>query len=116
MKFTIRREQLLKSINNVMNAISSRAAIPILTGIKINVEQKGITLTGSDSNISIESFIPTEENGMTYIEEIEEGSIVFQAEYFPEIVRKLPEQTVKFETDSLFNIKIRSGNAVFNLN
>lgn len=116
MRFIIQRNQLLMSINNVMKAISSRTAIPILTGIKIEAEQKGITLTGSDSNISIESFIPTEENGIINIEEIEQGSIVIQARYFPEIIRKLPEEKVKIETDTQFNMKIRSGNAEFNLN
>lgn len=116
LKIIIQREKLLLSINDVTKAISSRATIPILTGIKIDVENRGITLTGSDSNISIKSFIPTEEDGLTNLEVIEEGSIVLQAQYFPEIIRKLPESTVKIETFSQFNVKIRSGNAEFNLN
>src|SRR5690625_1030730 len=116
MKFVINRDRLLKSLNDVMKAISSRAAIPILTGIKIEADQQGIILTGSDSNISIESFIPIEENGKVHIQEIRPGQVVLQASYFPEVIRKLPEKTVAVEVDEQLNVKIASGNALFNLN
>lgn len=66
MKFMIQREQLIASVQNVMKAISSKTAVQILTGMKINAEQHGITLTGSDSDISIESFIPAEEDGTCF--------------------------------------------------
>src|SRR5690625_4777615 len=116
MRFVIKRNILMKSIQEVTAAISSRAAIPILTGIKISVSDQGITLTGSDSDISIESFIPAEENGHVNIEQIEEGSIVLQAEYFPNIIRKLPEREVEIEKDDHLRVTIRSGKAEFNLN
>lgn len=116
MKFIIQRQQLMNSIQQVMKAISSRAAIPILTGMKIEASKNGISLTGSDSDISIESYIPIEEDGTVYIEQIEEGSIVLQANYFPDIIRKLPENTVEIEADDDLNVTIRSGHAEFNLN
>jgi len=116
MKFTIQRDQLIDSVQDVMKAISSRTAIPILTGMKIEAKQHGITLTGSDSDISIESYIPSEENGMVNVEDIEEGSIVLQAKYFPDIVRKLPEQHVEIVADENLKVTIRSGKAEFSLN
>ncbi|WP_096272245.1 DNA polymerase III subunit beta [Paucisalibacillus globulus] len=116
MKFTIQRDQLIDSVQDVMKAISSRTAIPILTGMKIEAKQHGITLTGSDSDISIESYIPAEENGMVNVEDIEEGSIVLQAKYFPDIVRKLPEQHVEIVADENLKVTIRSGKAEFSLN
>lgn len=116
MKFIIQRDQLIASIQDVMKAISSRTVVPILTGMKIEVKQHGITLTGSDSDISIESYIPAEEDGNVNVEQIEEGSIVLQAKYFPDIVRKLPEKTVEIEADENLKVTIRSGKAEFNLN
>lgn len=116
MKFTIQRSELTKSIQDVMKAISNRAAIPILTGMKLEASTKGVILTGSDSDISIESFILAEEDGIINIEDIEPGSIVLQARYFSEIIRKLPETTVAIQTDEQMNIKIQSGSAEFNLN
>lgn len=116
MKFTIQREQLIDSVQDVMKAVSSRTTIPILSGIKVEVNEEGIRLTGSDSDISIESFIPAEENGIVYVENIEPGSIVLQAKYFPEIVRKLPEKTVEIETEGHLKVTIRSGGSEFHLN
>lgn len=116
MKFTIQRDQLIDSVQDVMKAISSRTAIPILTGMKIEAKQHGITLTGSDSDISIESYIPAEEEGIVNVEDIEEGSIVLHAKYFPDIVRKLPEQHVEINVDESLKVTIRSGKAEFNLN
>lgn len=116
MKFVIQRDRLLASIQDVVKAISSRTAIPILTGMKIEAKEDGITLTGSDSDISIESFIPKEEDGIVYVEQIEPGSIVLQAKYFPEIVRKVPMNAVEIESDTQLNVTIRSGSAEFKLN
>ncbi|ASN03791.1 DNA polymerase III subunit beta [Virgibacillus necropolis] len=116
MKFTIQRDKLITSVQDVMKAISSRTAIPILTGMKIEAKANGITLTGSDSDISIQSFIPAEEDGIVHVEDIEVGNIVLQARYFPDIVRKLPEKTVEITTDENLKITIRSGKAEFNLN
>ncbi|RLL41731.1 DNA polymerase III subunit beta [Oceanobacillus piezotolerans] len=116
MKFIIQRDQLISSVQDVMKAISSRTVIPILTGIKIEAKKHGISLTGSDSDISIESYIPAEEDDVVNVEQIEEGSIVLQAKYFPDIVKKLPEKTVEIECDESLKVTIRSGKAEFNLN
>jgi len=116
MKFTIQKDLLLESIQHVMKAISSRVTIPILTGIKIEATNEGIKLTGSDSDISIESFIPTEENGIIHVENIQPGSIVVQSKYFPDIIRKLPLKTVEINTTDEFKVNIISGGSEFHLN
>ncbi|GLO64218.1 MULTISPECIES: DNA polymerase III subunit beta [Oceanobacillus] len=116
MRFTIQRDKLINGVSNVMKAISARTVIPILTGMKIEVKNHGVTLTGSDSDISIEYYIPTEEEGIIHVENIEEGTIILQAKYFPDIVRKLPESTVDIVVDDQLNVRITSGKAEFNLN
>ena len=68
MKFSIQRDRLIQSVQDVMKAISPRTTIPILTGIKITATSEGVTLTGSDSDVSIESFIPNEEDGNQLVE------------------------------------------------
>lgn len=116
MKFIISRDALISSVQDVIKAISSRTAVPILTGMKIKAQADGITLTGSDSDISIESFIPQEEDGIVHVEEIEAGDIIIQARYFPDIIRKLPNPMVEISTDENMQVKIRSGEAEFQLN
>lgn len=116
MHFIIQKDQLVKSVQDVMKAVSVRTTIPILTGIKIVANSEGVTLTGSDSDISIESFIPSEEDGNEIIRMIQPGSIVLQAKYFSEIVKKLPKDTVEIHVENHFSTQIKSGKSEFNLN
>ncbi len=115
MKFIIQKDNLVQGVQDVMKAITSRTTIPILTGIKIVATEEGVTLTGSDSDISIESFIPKEENDSVIVEIQRSGSIVLQAKFFSEIVKKLPTSQVELEVDNLQTV-IRSGKSEFNLN
>ncbi|MER2127564.1 DNA polymerase III subunit beta [Solibacillus sp. FSL H8-0523] len=115
MKFDILRDRLLDGLNDVMKAVSSKTTIPILTGIKIDVTNEGVSLTGSDADITIQTFIPVEENGQQIINITETGSIVLQARMFNEIIRKLPTNEVEIEITNNFATTIRSGKSEFNL-
>ncbi|MDD9782543.1 DNA polymerase III subunit beta [Priestia megaterium] len=116
MKFIIQKDYLVQSVQDVMKAVSSRTTIPILTGIKIVATEEGVTLTGSDSDISIESFIPNEEEGKEIVDIQKPGSVVLPARFFSEIVKKLPKDIVELDVQSHFLTIIRSGKAEFNLN
>ncbi|MED0666755.1 DNA polymerase III subunit beta [Bacillus badius] len=116
MKFSIQKDRFAQSVQDVLKAISSRTTIPILTGIKIDATEEGIKLTGSDSDISIESFIPQEEEGKALVDIQQTGSIVLNARFFNEIVKKLPSEKAEIEVISSFQTVIRSGQAEFSLN
>ncbi|MDW0118878.1 DNA polymerase III subunit beta [Sporosarcina thermotolerans] len=115
MKFEIMRDWLLEGLNDVMKAISQKVANPILTGVKIDVSEKGLTMTGSDSDITICTFIPIEEDGEQIIRVIEPGSIILQAKVFSEIVRKLPTNSVTIEIENGMQTHIKSGKSEFHL-
>ncbi|MGG0656108.1 DNA polymerase III subunit beta [Rummeliibacillus pycnus] len=115
MKFDIMRDRLLDGLNDVMKAVSSKTTIPILTGIKIDVSTNGMTLTGSDADITIQTSIPVEEDGEQLIQVAEPGSIVLQARMFNEIIRKLPTNDVEIEVSENFQTRIRSGKSDFHL-
>ncbi|MDF2902738.1 MAG: polymerase subunit beta [Bacillus sp. (in: firmicutes)] len=116
MRFIIQRDRLVQSVQDVMKAVTSRTTIPILTGIKIVATNEGVTLTGSDSDISIESFIPKEESNDEIVEVKQTGSIVLQAKFFSEIVKKLPTDSVEIHVENHLQTVIRSGKSEFNLN
>ncbi|GAB3797760.1 DNA polymerase III subunit beta [Virgibacillus kimchii] len=116
MKFIINRQKLISGLQDVMKAVSSRTVVPILTGVKLEATKQGITLIGSDSDITIKYFIPAEEDDKVIAEVIEEGSIVLHAKYFPDIIRKLPEETVEIEMAEQLKVGIRSGKSRFHLN
>ena len=115
MKFTINRSAFIKELNNVQRAISSKTTIPILTGLKLDVNTDAITLTGSDADISIETTIPASDDNNTLVVE-DAGSIVLPARFFSEIVKKLPEDTMTVNVVDGFQTQITSGAASFTIN
>lgn len=115
MKFKIRRKELLQNIQDVTSVISSKTVIPILSGLKIDVKSEQITLTGSNSDITIQTTIPHIIDEEEVITNIETGSIVLPVPQFPEIISKLPEDIVDITVEENYKTIIRSGTAVFTL-
>lgn len=109
MKLNILKEHLNESIQHVSKAISSRTTLPILSGIKIDATAKGVTLTASDTDISIQSFIPVEQGSEQIVQLHTEGSVVLPAKFFTEIIKKLPSEQIELEVVNLFQTVIRSG-------
>ncbi|PGS54399.1 DNA polymerase III subunit beta [Bacillus sp. AFS041924] len=116
MKFTVQKDYLVKAVQDVMRAVSSRTTIPILTGIKLVVTNEGLTFTGSDSDISIESYLPTILDDQQLVDVKRTGSIVLNARYFSDIVKKLPSDFVELESDNNYVTTIRAGKTEFSLN
>lgn len=109
MKLTIAKNELNQAIQNVAKAIAARPTIPILGGIKIDVTHQAVTLTASDTDISIQNFIPVEQNGQIIADIEKPGSVVLPAKFVVEIVKKLPSDQVSIEVSQHFQTLIRSG-------
>lgn len=112
MKFVIKKEILLESLNNASKAISTKNLIPILTGIKFDLKKDGLYLYASDTDISIRTFIPKDK--LTDL--IEEGSIVIGGKYIVEIIRKLPSTDISIEVIDGYKMIVSTDNTEFNLN
>lgn len=116
MHIIINREYLAQAVGQVAKAVSSRTTIPILTGIKFSLTNDECILTGSDSDISIQTTIPLEKDEKEIVKVVKLGNIVLPSKYLTEIVKKLPDAQVEIEVIDQFVTVIRSGNAEFNLN
>lgn len=115
MKVTLNRSVFIQELATVQRAISSKTTIPILTGVKIELKDSGLTMTGSNADISIETFLKSSnEKAQMQIEST--GAIVLQARFFSEIVRKLPEDTFTMEVMENNQVAITSGKANFIVN
>lgn len=115
MKLTIHRGTFIQELQTVQRAIAAKTTINILTGVKIDLTPQGLTLTGSNAEISIESFLSVEnEQAQMKIEEV--GSIVLQARFFSEIIRRLPEDEFTLEVIEQNQVEITSGKANFTVN
>lgn len=89
MKFTTTRENMLYGINAVQKAISSKNAIPVLSGIYLKAEENHLIFSATDLDIAIECKVPAQI--------IREGHMVLPARYFSELTRRLPDDNLKFE-------------------
>lgn len=115
MKFTINRTRFIQELQTVQRAISTKTTIPILTGVKIELTNEGLTLTGSNADISIETFLATDDE-KAELQQIQTGKIVLQARFFSEIIRRLPESTFTLEVQENHQVLITSGAAHFTVN
>ena len=97
MEFTIRRDYFINQLNDTLKAISPRTTLPILTGIKIEVKNNEVILTGSDSEISIEITIPKQVDGEDIIEITETGSVVLPGRFFVDIIKNYQEKKLNYQ-------------------
>ncbi|EGY29831.1 DNA polymerase sliding clamp subunit protein [Candidatus Regiella insecticola 5.15] len=106
MKFTIKREHLLKPLQQVSGPLSARTTLPILANILLQVSDNTLTLTGTDLEIEMVATIALSQSH-------EIGATTVPARKFFDICRGLPEDaeiTVTLETERL---SIRSGHSRF---
>ncbi|MBM7635850.1 DNA polymerase III subunit beta [Streptococcus saliviloxodontae] len=114
LKFSINKPLFLQALNATKRAISSKNAIPILSTIKIEVAANGVTLTGSNGQISIENFISVaNENAGLLI--TSPGAVLLEASFFINIVSSLPDVTVDFEEIEQHQILLKSGKSEITL-
>jgi DNA polymerase III, beta subunit len=113
MQLKIQRKELLSALNKVNRAVSSNSPIPILSGIKFDATKTSLTLTGSDSNITIKTIILKQED---LLEVIETGSVVLSSRLITEIIRKLESDFVTLEIIDGILTKIKGDDSTFNLN
>jgi DNA polymerase-3 subunit beta len=94
MKLKIKRDLLLENLNKVSKAISTKNLIPTLSGIKFDLNKKGLTLTASNNDITIQKFIPIKDKNINVDKE---GVIVIQGKEILDIVRIIPDEDINIE-------------------
>ena len=90
-KFTSTKDNLLAGSNTVQKAISSKGAVPVLTGIYLKTEGNRLFFAATDLEIGITCTQP--------VQVLEEGHAVIPAHFFAEIVRRLPNTNLLFSYD-----------------
>ena len=116
MRFTINTECLLKNLLLVAKAIPSKADLPILQNIKIVLNDKGLELTGSDNNISIQSVVPYKIGEKEIIRNAQQGETLIASKILIEVVRHLEEEYITFELVDGSILKIEDSKSNFKLN
>lgn len=113
-QFSINKTAFLHALNITKRAISHKNAIPVLSTVKIEVHQEGITLTGSNGQFSIENFISIQdENAGLLISTT--GSVLLEAGFFINVVSSLPDIVLDFKEIEQKQIVLTSGKSEITL-
>ena len=108
MKINTNKDGLLRGIQIVQNAVSSKNTLPILSHILLEAKKGEIRLTATDLEIGISVKIDGEI--------IEEGAITVPARKFSEIVKELPAQhNIHISLKKAQSIHIEAGKSYFKL-
>ena len=113
MYFKVSTSELLNKLNIVSKAISTNSPLPSLHGIKIDAEEDRIYLTASDMDISILATIYENENSKLHV--FETGSVVLEARYFVDMIRKLDSDELEIENTDGNLVEIRDESVHFEL-
>lgn len=107
MYFICNKNDLIKGVNIVSKAVSTKTTMPILECILLEANDQKVTLIGNDMDMGIQ----------TTMDAIikEEGIIAVNAKIFSEIIRKLPDDDIHFETDDANTITIRCAKSKFSI-
>ena len=124
MWITVDRNKFYTAVQQVQHAVNSRTPIPILTGILIRADENGLILSGSNSDISIQTKIPRlterkkddDKEQKEWMTVYRPGSIVLPGRYAAEIIRRLDGDDITIEGAPNHTAKIISGKAEFLLN
>ena len=96
MEFHANRTALLEKFNTVSGAISPNSPIAELSGILLEVFDDHLQITGSGTDLTIQTLMyPGELTGLTIQEP---GSIILDSRLLIELLRKLQGESVKIET------------------
>ncbi len=112
MKFKIKQELLMSTLNIVNRGLSNKTPMPILTGIYVKVESNQILFVTTNREISIQVIIGENEN--LKIEGT--GDCVIPGKYFVEIIKKLENQQIEVSVFDESTIKIITERSQFTLN
>jgi DNA polymerase-3 subunit beta len=116
LNFKISRLHLLKGLTVASRAISSKSPIPALSGLKFDLTKDGLTLIGTDGEITISTKIDANIGNENIITVIEEGSALLSARLVTEIIRKIESERIGIELIDSNLIRIYDNNSNFNLN
>ena len=107
MKFTLATSELNDALRKVLNIVSTRSTLPVLSNVLVSAANKQITLLTTDLEVSISTTIDAD------IEE--DGETTLPARKLGQIVATLSGEKISISTDENHSTTISSGSAKFKI-
>ena len=94
MKFSISRDALIKPLNLVAGVVERRQTLPILSNVLLVLEDKTLSLTGTDLEVELVGRVALDATGV-------DGEVTVPARKLVDICKSLPEgSTIEFSVES----------------
>jgi len=99
MRFIIKTEEFLKGLNIASRAIGSKTgALPILNNLKLDLDETGLYITGTNFDLTIKTYIPYKKDDVEVIRNYKEGSVLLNAKMVTELIRRVNAEEISLET------------------
>ena len=100
MKLAVSKVALQQAVTQASRAVSGRAPMPVLSGLLLRADDDGLTITGYDLELAIETRIPAtiEEQGVMVVPAKQFGGIV-KALGHSEVVMSRQDNSLKIQAD-----------------
>ncbi len=107
MKISVQTQSLIDSLRKVLNIVSPRSTLPVLSNVLITAEKNELSLFTTDFEICITTKINAEVDG--------EGQATIPAKKFGQIISTLSGDNVTIRTNSELITSISAGKALFKI-
>jgi DNA polymerase-3 subunit beta len=107
MKLTVPKDALSGALRQVLNVVSSRTTLPVLSNVMLEAADEKLVVTGTDLEVSVRA-----ELGVPVTEP---GSVTVLARKFGQIVSSLPDGDVLLETDANHHTTLSCKKAFFKI-
>lgn len=91
MKFALARQVFLDGLNQVVNIVASRPAIPILSNVMLEAGETGLKMAATNMDMTVVSTVPART--------LQPGSITLPAKKLQSIIRELQDGEVQVEVN-----------------
>jgi DNA polymerase-3 subunit beta len=107
MKFEVGKSALMEGLQKVLNVVSLRTTLPILSNVLIEADKSSLTLTTTDLEVGVRCKVDAKVS--------KTGASTLPARRLSSIVRELPDGAIQVEVDDKNNANVKSGSSFFKI-
>lgn len=97
MRFTIKREEFDKALGIASRAVAIKNPVAVLQNLKLDLTEDGLSITGSNYDLTIRTTIPYKNGEDEIIRNYKEGSVLLNSKIITEIARKMEADELTLE-------------------
>lgn len=107
MRLICNRNSLYEALINVSKAAADKSSIPALEGIKFNLSDSTLWLTGYDLEIGIKTSVDVVSS--------DNCDLIVNSRLFSEIIKKMPTNEITIDVDDSLSMTIYGGNTEYSI-